>query len=85
MHQSPHDEPYGFERRVLGSTYVRDDDYARYLAEQAPDLGGIRGIGLSCNGREANLTRLRPGVSPRGLEGPFSPWHAACIPTIEPP
>jgi len=53
MHQSPHDEPYGFEKRVLGSTYVKDDDYARDLAEGAPELGGIRGIGLSVNGREA--------------------------------
>lgn len=53
MHQSPAEEPYGFEKRVLGSTYVKNDDYARYLAEQAPELGGIRGIGLSCNGREA--------------------------------
>jgi len=53
MHQSPHDEPYGFERRVLGSTYVKDDDYARCLDEHVPELGGIRGIGLSCNGREA--------------------------------
>jgi len=53
MHQSPHEKPYGFEKRVLGSTYVKDDDYARHLDEQAPDLGGIRGVGLSCNGREA--------------------------------
>jgi len=53
MHQSPHEKPYGFDKRVLGSTYVKDDDYAKYLDERAPDLGGIRGIGLSCNGREA--------------------------------
>lgn len=53
MHQSPPEEPYGFEKRVLGSTYIRDDDYARYLDERAPELGGISGIGLSCNGRDA--------------------------------
>jgi len=53
MHQSPKDEPYGFEKRVLGSTYIKDDDYARDLEEKAPDLGGIQGIGISCNGREA--------------------------------
>jgi len=53
MHQSPREEPYGFEKRVLGSTYIKDDDYAKYLETHAPELGGIRGIGLSCNGREA--------------------------------
>lgn len=53
MHQSPREEPYGFEKRVLGSTYIEDDDYAQYLEKHAPDLGGIKGIGLSCNGREA--------------------------------
>jgi len=53
MHQSPREEPYGFEKRVLGSTYITDDDYAKYLDGQVPDLGGIRGIGVSCNGREA--------------------------------
>jgi arylsulfatase len=51
MHQSPKDEAYGFQRQTLGSTYIRDDEYARYLQEEAPELGGIRGIGLSCNGR----------------------------------
>ena len=55
MHQSPHEEPYGFEKRVLGSTYVKDDDYAKYLNQKAPELGGISGIGLSCNGREAKV------------------------------
>jgi arylsulfatase len=53
MHQSPSEEAYGFEKRVLGSTYIRDDEYAKHLDEQEPELGGIRGIGLSCNGREA--------------------------------
>lgn len=53
MHQSPAEEPYGFEKRVLGSTYIRDDAYANYLDEKAPELGGIKGIGIDCNGREA--------------------------------
>ncbi len=52
MHQSPPEEPYGFQKRVLGSTYIRDDAYAQYLNEKAPDLGGISGIGMDCNGRE---------------------------------
>jgi arylsulfatase len=53
MHQSPRDEPYGFEKLVLGSTYIRDDDYAKYLEKHTPELNGIRGIGLSNNGRDA--------------------------------
>ncbi len=53
MHQSPREEPYGFEKRVLGSVYIRDDDYAQYFEENAPELDGIRGIGLSNNGRDA--------------------------------
>jgi arylsulfatase len=52
MHQFPKDEPYGFETQVLGSTYINDDDYAKYLEKKAPHLGGIKGIGISCNGRE---------------------------------
>lgn len=54
MHQSPPEEAYGFQKRVLGSTYIKDDDYAEYLDRQAPDLGGARGIGLSFNGRDAS-------------------------------
>ncbi|MBT3295862.1 MAG: sulfatase-like hydrolase/transferase [Verrucomicrobia bacterium] len=64
MHQVPREEPYGFERRVLGSTYVKDDDYARCLDEQAPELGGIKGIGLSCNGREAKAWPVDEALHP---------------------
>lgn len=51
MHQYPADKPYGFENQTLGSTYIRDDDYAKELAREAPDVGSINEIGLSCNGR----------------------------------
>jgi arylsulfatase len=50
MHQSPHEESYGFERQVLGSTYAEDDEYARTLRETLPLSGGIRGLGVSNNG-----------------------------------
>ncbi|MDP6114901.1 MAG: sulfatase-like hydrolase/transferase [Planctomycetota bacterium] len=53
MHQSPADEPYGFEQRRLGSTYIQDDEYARMLDEAVPELGGIRGIGCAFNGWQA--------------------------------
>lgn len=64
MHQSPRETPYGFEKRVLGSTYIRDDDYARHLQEQAPDLGGINGIGLSCNSREVKAWPVEESLHP---------------------
>ncbi len=62
MHQSPYEEPYGFEKRVLGSVYVQDDDYARMLDKEVPDLGGIRGLGVSYNGWQA-----RPWTLPEHL------------------
>ena len=53
MHQSPYEHSYGFEERVLGSTYILNDDYAAFLDTEVPALGGIRGIGLSYNGWQA--------------------------------
>ncbi len=53
MHQSPPENPFGFEKRVQGSVHSPDDDYGRYLDRMLPGAGGIRGIGLSCNGWNA--------------------------------
>lgn len=53
MHQSPYDEPYGYARQVLGSTYIDQDDYADFLERALPGSGGIKGIGLSFNGWQA--------------------------------
>ncbi len=53
MHQSPRENPFGFEKRVLGSVHHEDDDYGRYLEQVLPGSGGIRGVGLSCNGWNA--------------------------------
>jgi arylsulfatase len=64
MHQSPYEEPYGFEHRVLGSTYIPDDDYARMLDHRRPDLGGIRGLGLSFNGWQARSWPLEDVLHP---------------------
>jgi arylsulfatase len=53
MHQNPPNRSLGFGREVLGSTYVDDDEYDRYLKQAAPDTGGIRklvlGAGLDFN------------------------------------
>lgn len=64
MHQSPYDEPYGFEKRVLGSTYIQDDDYAKMLDEKVPELGGIRGLGISFNGWQAKSWTLPEYLHP---------------------
>lgn len=53
MHQSPPDEPYGYSRQVLGSTYIEEDDYAKDLERAHPGTGGIRGLGISYNGWKA--------------------------------
>lgn len=57
MHQVPRGEPYGYQRQLLGSTYVGDDDYDTFLKQVAPATGGIRqlvaALGVTYNGWEA--------------------------------
>jgi len=64
MHQSPYDAAYGFETRLLGSTYKLDDDYAQMLGAAVPELGGIRGLGLSFNGWQARPWSLPDHLHP---------------------
>lgn len=42
MHQVP--ENNGYQKQILGSTYIADDDYDEYLKEAAPDSGGIKNL-----------------------------------------
>jgi len=44
MHQSPESGTLGYDRQILASTYVPDDDYDRALKSTLPGAGGIRGI-----------------------------------------
>jgi len=60
MHQSPYEEPYGYNKRILGSTYIEHDDYAQMLEREAPD--GLKGHGISWNGWTA-----RPWALPEHL------------------
>jgi arylsulfatase A-like enzyme len=50
MHQSPYEEGYGYQTRILGSDYIDDDDYARELEAAFPGSGGLKSHGLSFNG-----------------------------------
>jgi len=42
MHQPKASGSVGYGRRILGSTYVRNDAYDKFLQRQAPSSGGIR-------------------------------------------
>jgi len=42
MHQLPASKDCGYQRRILGSTYVDGDRYDRFLKAAAPETGGIR-------------------------------------------
>lgn len=68
MHQVPADEPYGYQKQILGSTYVAADDYDRFLKQAAPETGGIRPLveklGLSNNGWEAAPWPLAASLHP---------------------
>lgn len=68
MHQVPADEPYGYQKQILGSTYVADDDYDRFLKQAAPETGGIRPLveklRLSNNGWEAAPWPLATSLHP---------------------
>ena len=42
MHQPPASNSCGYKKRILGSTYVADDEYDKFLKRSSPSTGGIR-------------------------------------------
>ena len=64
MHQYPSTESYGYEKRVLGSTYVEYDDYAEEIAGIAGGTGGVKGHGISFNGWTAKPWHLEEYLHP---------------------
>jgi arylsulfatase len=68
MHQVPPGESYGYQKQILGSEYVSDDDYDQFLKKAAPETGGIRELvsklGLSHNGWEAKPWPLAENLHP---------------------
>jgi arylsulfatase len=44
MHQIPASNSYGYETRILGSTYLAGDDYDKFLRKAVPNCGGIRKV-----------------------------------------
>lgn len=58
MHQNPPNKSVGYQKEILGSTYVDNDDYDRELLKAAPESGGISAVikraGVTTNFWEAN-------------------------------
>nr|MBC8372112.1 sulfatase-like hydrolase/transferase [Planctomycetota bacterium] len=42
MHQPPASKSVGYQKRILGSTYVNNDEYDKFLKRAAPGSGGIK-------------------------------------------
>ncbi len=52
MHQSPYRKSYGFRKRILGSTHIDDDEYAKTIKKAVPSLKTLRSL-PNFNGWEA--------------------------------
>jgi arylsulfatase A-like enzyme len=59
MHQLPASGDCGYRERILGSTYIDDDAYGRFLRNAAPRTGGIRKL-VETLGLNFNLWQAEP-------------------------
>jgi len=68
MHQVPASKSCGYQKRILGSTYVADDQYDRFLKQSAPETGGIRklvaDLGVTYNHWQAKPWPLADNLHP---------------------
>jgi len=64
MHQYPSSESYGYEERILGSTYVKGDQYFSEIEKEAPESDGVMGHGISLNGWTAKPWHLPEYLHP---------------------
>ena len=68
MHQVPASKSCGYQKRILGSTYVANDQYDKYLQRSAPETGGIRelvkDLGLTYNHWQAKPWPLPNDLHP---------------------
>jgi len=44
MHQPAASKSCGYQKQILGSTYIDDDEYDTFLKQNAPESGGIRNL-----------------------------------------
>ena len=68
MHQAPESGDCGYQRRILGSTYVENDAYHKFLQEHVPEAEGIRAfvndMGLTYNHWQAKPWPLANNLHP---------------------
>ena len=68
MHQVPASKSCGYQKRILGSTYVAGDEYDTFLRQAAPETGGIRklvgDLGLTNNFWQAKPWPLADNLHP---------------------
>jgi arylsulfatase len=68
MHQVRASKSCGYQKQILGSTYVANDDYDKFLKRSAPQTGGIRklvmGLGLTFNLWQAKAWPLAHALHP---------------------
>ncbi len=68
MHQAADAKALGYDRDILGSTYVDGDAYDTELLKAAPDTGGITKLidklGITTNGWQANAWPLADDLHP---------------------
>lgn len=68
MHQVPASKSCGYQKQILGSTYVADDEYDRFLKRSAPETGGIRklveDLGVTYNHWQAKPWPLADALHP---------------------
>jgi arylsulfatase A-like enzyme len=68
MHQPAASKSCGYQKRILGSTYVADDEYDKFLKRSAPETGGIRklvkDLGVTYNHWQAKPWPLADNLHP---------------------
>ena len=68
MHQSPASKSCGYQKRILGSTYVVNDEYDKFLKGSSPETGGIRklveDLGVTYNHWQAKPWPLANSLHP---------------------
>jgi len=88
MHQDPPNKSVGFEREILGSTYVEDDAYDRYLKAAVPESGGInpliKNLGVTLNWWQAQPWPLADELHPTAWVTRESSKVVAATPVEQP-
>ena len=68
MHQPAASKSCGYQKRILGSTYVADDEYDKFLKRSSPETGGIRqlvkDLGVTYNHWQAKPWPLTDNLHP---------------------